>query len=408
MSTTLFTPSRWCRPAGVFFILLVQLTARSYAAETADICLVGYPTLANPSTEQPPYEVNEHSETPTVLIHSYLQQWLSAHGWRDAYSSWQQSRLCKSALLPGNACTLDDAPLPTEIKCSGRQDGYNFLVMHRYLLQTLKALRPELTEQISRWQKFPDPQNYPVEIQNQLHAWPDAVTRAAAIVDTLKKSKADEIRQRWPTEGDFGRWLQCGAGSGLGVDALYGALISNAIDTPVDDPQAHPNILDLYLFWQAHSWIDLAWEKYRRALGKMPDDPQLQAALIQQCRVFQFWSDQTIHHTKPALAQTPSLYKNGNFNALYKHKLAKVLGQVEDIKVDANARVFLRIDPRLAGVNKLWVSADIPLNIDSVKVGDRLYFIGTIVQKDQLEKGAVPDFIDGPTFMRVSAVQSVK
>ena len=330
------------------------------------------------------------------------------HGWRNAYSSWQQSRSCESALIAGNACTIAKAPIPTEGKCGGRQDGYDFLVMHRYLLQTLKGLRPELEQQLSSWKKFPLPQNYPPEIQNHVHAWPDEVMRAAAMADTLSKTNVDDIVQRWPTEGDFGRWLQCGADNGLGINAIYGALISNLIDAPVDDPQAEPHLLDLYLFWQAHGWIDLAWEKYRRALGKMPDEPQLQAALIQQCRVFQFWAKKTAQDNKSAYAQSPELYRNGNFNALYKNKLAKIMGQVEEIKTEASTRVFIRIDPRLVGVNNLWISANMPLNIESIEVGGRFYFIGTIVRREDLEKGKWPEFIESPTLMLVSAIQSIK
>lgn len=408
MSTTLFTLSRRCKPAGVFLFCLFLFIAPTYAAEDADICLAGYPSVVDSFTEAYPYHVNKNLETATVLTNTSLQKWLSTHRWHYAYSHWQQSRLCKSALISGNACTVDNAPVPVEEKCGGAQDGYDFLVMHRYLLQTLKGLRPELEQHLSRWKKFPLPQHYPQEIQSQVHAWPDEVIRAAAIADTLSKTNADDIAQRWPTEGDFGRWLQCGADGGLGVDTIYSTLISNAIEAPVDDPQAIPHIMDLYLFWQVHGWIDLAWEKYRRALGKMPDEPQLQAALIQQCRVFQFWTKKTAQDDKSAYAQSPELYQNGNFNALYKNKLAKIMGQVEEIKTDANARVFIRVDPRLVGVNNLWASADMPLNIESIKVGDRFYFIGTIVRKEDLEKSKRPQFIESSTLMLVSAIQSIK
>lgn len=390
-------------------MFLLQLNAATpRAAEIPEICLTGYPELTTLSAVERPYTLNAAIDDPQPVVHPALQRWMHDYRWQNGYSLWQQSRQCRDGLIEGKACTIDNAILPNEEKCGGAQDGYEFLVMHRYLLQTIKGLSPQLEKPFTTWKRFPGVEHYPEEIQHQVHPWPDAVRRAARVADTLTKAKAEEIAQRWPTEGDFGRWLQCGADHSLGINALHGALLTNAIDIPAEISGAQPHLLNLYLFWQAHSWIDLAWEKYRRAMGKMPDEPQLQAALLQQCRVFQFWTNQ-IHPTgEPEEIRVESLYQNGHFSHRYSGRLAKVMGQVEEIRTDENSRVYLRIDPRLHGVNELWITTNTPLNIERVKLGDRFYFVGTVVTLDQLNSTGAADFIQSPAMMLAVAIQAVK
>jgi hypothetical protein len=84
------------------------------------------------------------------------------------------------------------------------------------------------------------------------------------------------------------------------------------------------------------------------------------------------------------------------------------VGQVEEIKANENGRLFLRIDPRLLGIRHLWIASDFPLKVDSIKVGDRFTFIGTVIRKKRLHKVASVDFIQSPTLMLATAIQSIK
>ena len=82
----------------------------------------------------------------------------------------------------------------------------------------------------------------------------------------------EEVLRRWPTEGDFGKWIQC-SDSGL-----HGALHFNGYPP---NNQAHSianqkRNLDGYLFWKLHGWIDNVWEKYRVKTGIATNDTKLQ------------------------------------------------------------------------------------------------------------------------------------
>jgi len=377
--------------------MLLPIAVR--AAEVGDVCLIGFPPAQQPAAENP-YVVNSARENSQLLLNPLIRQWLKENSWHTGYSLWQQSRQCSTAFSPGYACTVKNAPIPSEGQCSSEPDGYQFLVMHRYLLQTFKSLWPVLDKQFATWKKFPAIADYPEEIQQQVYAWSDAILVAADAVAKISKANSAEVLQRWPTEGAFGQWLQCGAAKGIGVDALYGALLSNAITVPGDQPQ----LLDLYLFWQTHKWIDSAWEKYRRAIGKMPDEPPLQAALIQQCRIHQFWAQQTA----PADAIYPSqqtLYQNGYLNPAYTGKLARIQAEVEEIHTDDNGRHYVRVNPHLIGVNAVWVASDTPIHIEQIKIGGRYSFIGQVKAGKHFP---LPEAVRSPALLLLQSIQTIK
>lgn len=400
MSTTRLPHSCRVLLAGVFFILLLQIAIAVHAVEIEDVCLTGFSPPPKPLVEENSHVLNSEGENPQILLHPVIQQWLKENSWPTGYALWQQARQCSTALLPSFACTVKNAPVPSEGKCGGEMDGYQFLVMHRYLLQTFKTLWPELDKQFASWKKFPAIADYPEAIEQQIYAWPDAVLQAASAVAKISKANSTEVLQRWPTEGAFGQWLQCGGAKGMGVDALYGALLSNAITIPSDQLQ----LLDLYLFWRTHAWIDSAWEKYRRAIGKMPDEPPLQAALIQQCRVHQFWTQQTapagaIH----SLHQT--LYQNGYLNPAYTGKLARIQAEVEEIHTDGYGHHYVRVNPHLVGVNAIWVASDTPLHVGPVKIGGRYTFIGEVKAGIHLP---LPEAVRSPALLLLQSIQTIK
>lgn len=414
MSTTRVIHSCRVRLAGVFFIFFLLAMAMSFvdaprAAAMDDRCLTGFPPAPQPAAEEMPYVLSSAQENPQLLIHPSVQQWVKDKSWRTGYSLWQQSRQCGSAFSPGYACLIKNAPIPSEGKCGGAIDGYQFLVMHRHLLQTFKTLWPELDKQFASGKKFPAVGDYPEEIQQQVYAWSNAVMRAAETVGTISKANSAEVLRRWPTEGTFGQWLQCGADKGIGADALYGALLSNAIDIPGDEAAAQPHLLDLYLFWRAHTWIDGAWEKYRRATGKMPDEPPLQAALIQQCRIHQFWSQQTAPTGTIRSSPKERLYKGGYLNPAYSGRLVRIQGEVEEMKTAENGRHYLRVNPRLVGVNTVWVSSDTLLDIGEISIGRRYRFIGQVTSSESFDPAGAPaEAAQNPALLLLQSMQSLK
>lgn len=391
-----FTPQpRRALPAGLFLFYVLSASV-STAQTIQDPCIIGFSPPAQSSIQQP----SNHQLLESVPV--YFQQWMQQQNWQRAYILWQQSRQCQSGLFDA-VCLSKTALLQEQQKCEGKIDGYQFLVMHRYLLQTIKTLWPELITEFSTWKKFPRQEDYPEEIQSQIHAWPDAVRRAAEAVDTISKANVQQVQERWPTEGEFGQWLQCGSNNGLSPNALYPALITNGTGVIRDEEK-----LNLYLFWQIHSWIDRAWEKYRRATGKFPDEPQLQAALIQQCRVLNNWAKQNLPKNNDLRKKSAKpLYRNGNLNPLYSG-LARVTGEIEEIKRAENGKVFIRINPRLIGVDAVWVTSSVKLDMDAMKFGGRYVFTGKVVGINTLKTGEWNLFIQSPGILMAESVQSIK
>lgn len=364
-------------------------------------------------------------------MHTQVRQWLSAHQWQAGYGLWQDSRRCRSGFgTPDNSvCRLDAFPQPAEEACGGAQDGYEFLVMHRYLLQSLRALWPQREDPFAGWRRFPVAEDYPPFLQTRFYAWPNGVLRnvpdligggatnghgAAAVPDETAAARRADMLKRWKSEGELGQWLQCGSyQNGLALDSLYGALITNTM--PIGDQQRELYAMDFYVFWKTHGWIDQVWEDYRRALGKTPEDPALQAALIQQCRVHQFWVEKSRSISTPTQAQNPQqqapLYRNGELNLERTGALVRLLGEVVDIQRGPQDKTFFKVDVRLLGVKPIWVSSFAPVveTENIVKMGATYEFIGTLEAADHLDKsGQLRQFLKSPSLLLVRSLQSVK
>lgn len=359
----------------------------------------------------------QYQTSREATLQPKIIQWLKEKHWQTGYFLWQTSRRCRSGFglstgFPSTACSINDIPMPAEDECRGAVDGYEFLVMHRYLLQTLRSVWPNLEEQFAGWLQFPPVEAYPAFLQPRLYAWSDAVLRAAEAADTIRASNRDQVLARWKSEGEFGQWLQCGASDGLGVNGLYGALITNGITVSEQGIANKVSPLDLYLFWKAHGWIDQVWDQYRNAVGKTPDDPQLQAALIRQCQRHQFWSGKIAAGLSPTSvppAANVALYSQGELNPAYTGKLAKIMGEVEEIKPGPGEKQFLKINPHLVGVKPIWISGFAPFAEDAIRAGDRYVFIGDVRTADSLDSsGQLRKFLQSPTLLIVKSIQSPK
>lgn len=301
--------------------------------------------------------------------------------------------------------------------------------MHRYLLQTIKSIWPGLEDLYGGWWRFPSVDDYPPFLQHRVYAWPNRIlTRVPengggssrgghgiAVVETPVGNPAtrrEEVLARWKNEGEFGQWLQCGATqNGLHPDSLYGALITNAM--PFGDQQKHGQfgILDLYLFWKAHGWMDRMWEEYRTIIGKTPEDPELQAALIQQCRIHRFWSEKALTQQTGIEVRTSSSprYLNGTLNPIHEGKMTRLLGEIIDIQQSPAGKPFFLLDARLVGVKPVWVSSFSPLAENAVRLGETYELVGTIAVADKLDaSGQLRKFLQSPTLLLVKSIQSTR
>lgn len=223
-----------------------------------------------------------------VVVQPEVIKWMEDHAWQEAHFTWHEVRRCSSFGNRGgviNPCTYPEMK-PEQNECTGAQDGYEFLVMHRHMIQSLKQLWPKHAEQFEGWKKFPAKTDYPSQVQQYFRDWTSANKSNASLADTIDTMTKEEVLRRWPTEGDFGKWIQC-SDSGL-----HGALHFNGYPP---NNQAHSianqrRNLDGYLFWKLHGWIDNVWEKYRVKTGIATNDTKLQKELVAQCREMDFWS----------------------------------------------------------------------------------------------------------------------
>lgn len=404
-------------------------SASKTATIVQDICITGFNAAATTGALKNGYDERQIAGVSEAFLQAPIRQWLTAHQWQAGYNLWQESRRCRS-LFGANAnsiCEQNTIPQPSADECQGAVDGYEFLVMHRYLLQTMRTLWPQLEDPFTGWSQFPQAEDYPPFLQPRFYPWPNGVLNnvpniggggetnghgAAVLPDENTADLQQQLLSRWKTEGELGQWLQCGATfNGLGIDGLYPALITNAI--PVGDRLGHQTIypMDLYLFWKTHGWIDQVWEDYRRALGKSPEDPELQAALIQQCRIHHFWAEKSSSLPAGRLLQASDdpLYSNGELNPHYAGKLIRLMGEVVEIRQGLNNKSFIKIDARLVGVKPIWVSSFAPIAEGMVKLGATYEFIGTVAEVDRLDtSGQLRKFLQSPTLLLIKSLQSPK
>jgi hypothetical protein len=248
----------------------------------SDHCLHGYEPDPADATMAEGYALYEKNGQIDTTVQPEVIEWMERHEWQAAHFQWHEIRRCGGFGLGGgelDICSYTDL-VPIDQECQSVGDGYQFLVMHRHMIQTLKQLWPNHTEQFRGWETFPrSSEDVPEEWRDTWSDWPQSVLAAADIADNI----ADHLDD-FPTEGDFGQWLQCQVPQGF--SGLHGELHFKMVRTQntdhgVGNPERN---LDNHIFWLLHGWIDNVWERYRVAKGLDPDEPALRDALIAQCR----------------------------------------------------------------------------------------------------------------------------
>ncbi len=232
-------------------------------------------------------EYTENGQTDAVLQPEIIS-WMEDHKWQEAHFQWHEVRRCGGGGgfgAPGGGedfepCDYPDLA-PDANECENAQDGYEFLVMHRHMLQSLRQLWPSHTAQFEGWNSWPEAEDYPELLRPYFSEWSDSVLREAATADNIEENVS-----MFADEGELGMWIQCGSlRGGVGANSLHGALHFNGYP-PNNQSHSVANQrrnLDSFIFWQLHGWIDNVWERYRIAKGLTTTDQRLADELIAQC-----------------------------------------------------------------------------------------------------------------------------
>jgi hypothetical protein len=215
-------------------------------------------------------------------------RWMSERVWTESHDAWHNVRRCKmGGLVPGgmrSPLCSNAALVAANAECSNAEDGYQFLVMHRHMMQALRQAFPQHPQLFAGFPKFPfEAKDVPSEWQGRFGTgW------AASVRDTANQLEAVESKlSQFASEGDLGKFIQCGAMS-TGASSIHGALHFKWVvnESPHSLGKQTVNV-ENYMFWKLHGWIDQIWERYRLAKGQKPDEPKLKQALIDQCHEMQ-------------------------------------------------------------------------------------------------------------------------
>ena len=367
-------------------------------------CYLGY-DQANTPIKEDRYFSTHINQRISATLQPQIVAWMNDHNWQQAYALWQRSVYCESGLEP---CNISNAP-PQSMACDNKNSSYNFLLMHRHFLLSVKSLWPDIEDQFAPWDTFPEQEDYPEFLQNKIRAWPNEVIRSAKLIDRIMMMNEGELLERWPSEQDFAHWIVCGSDShGLARDALYPALINNAVsfNDPASTRTKHN--LEYYFFWKAHAWMDRALDKYRMAIGKTPYEADFQANVIQQCQLMEHWLKLAASQPSSNLRSNQGpIFKDGAINPQKSGLPMELLGEVTAVKTYPNGTALIKIDPQRVSVPYIWVASPLPLAPDTVRLGERYLFIGYIRESKQLAI-TMRETIKQPTLLIVQSIQSPK
>jgi len=260
----------------------------------SDHCLYGYSKLPSDDTMAAgPVKYSTPGGDDTTLQPEVLQ-WMTDNKWTGAHVIWHAVRGCKDGTAGGllgplglstSLCKDHPELVPADQNCKTAGDGYQFLLFHRHMLQSLKALWPKHAADFNGFAKFPTTKADLPDVWNTSDPnWGANKTQILAAADIADNIDKPENLAKFPTEGALGHWLQCNVGAAKlsGVpDEPYIGLHFNLHDQWARTGGAHglndgqKNVTN-YMFWKLHGWIDNVWEKYRVAKGITKDTTAMQ------------------------------------------------------------------------------------------------------------------------------------
>jgi len=227
-----------------------------------------------------------------------MSDWMFDQGWHQEHDDWHNIRRwdqnCKQSYAAAEGCAYAQRLLQrglwrADIQEGAPGDGYDFLVMHRHMIQMLKETFPSAKSLLSGFERIPLSQDDPHNPQPWTAVrWTPGQLAAINTLDHIEQHLAE-----FPSEDELAlfmeapfRWTpQKPNDSRADNSGLHFSL--HAQWSVVGSPIALGNgivTLDNTVFWKLHGWLDDVWERYRVAMGIASDDRRYVAAMEAQCR----------------------------------------------------------------------------------------------------------------------------
>ncbi|MGE5785180.1 MAG: hypothetical protein ACM3ZE_11345 [Myxococcales bacterium] len=220
-----------------------------------------------------------------LVLPQPVLDWMTERRWQPSHDAWHNVRRCMGGTpIPGATtniiCARPDLVAEHQ-ECEDAEDGYEFLVMHRHMIQSLKQAFPSHADLFNGFAHFPeDASDVPEEWRGRWgNGWAQPIREMGELLEDIEQNLG-----LFATEGDLGRFIQCSS-AGTAFSSIHGALhFKWVVNESPHSLGKQPVNIENYMFWKLHGWIDDVWERYRRAKGLDSDQDELRRALGDQCR----------------------------------------------------------------------------------------------------------------------------
>ncbi|HEY5962191.1 MAG TPA: hypothetical protein VIV60_36795, partial [Polyangiaceae bacterium] len=129
--------------------------------------------------------------------------WMTERIWQPSHDAWHNIRRCQGGALTigaGSSAICSHTELvPDHQECEDAEDGYQFLVMHRHMLTSLKQAFPKHADLFSGFPHFPtSASDVPTEWQGRWGSgWTQDVQETAKLLESIENNLS-----QFATEGD--------------------------------------------------------------------------------------------------------------------------------------------------------------------------------------------------------------
>jgi hypothetical protein len=211
---------------------------------------------------------------------------MSERNWGTHHLEWHTVRQWDRLPPPDQQWAQQQGWRRADVQEGEAGNGFEFLVMHRAMIELLREQFPPHAALFAGWPTPPTDPNDPNDPLPNGDATPFDPDMARA-VQRIEKNPTS-----FATDDEFGLYVETSArpvpGNPFAQSPDPSAGIHNYLhgrfqdeSSPVDmgNPQVN---LDNARFWRLHGWIDAQWSAFRRAAGLSDADPAFRAAIDAQ------------------------------------------------------------------------------------------------------------------------------